>query len=180
MTFQSWVQLPERTTTEPGVGALGLLWHSLCGLTHFPQVQWDIRYTRTGTLCPSPSTPFHTGLCTAELWANHSQHNFQQQCPGQAVLISCHLWSFVVKLVTLIVLKLTLNPASVLTPHFFNTSYKCLWMSSFSEQSFSSTQSLWPVQSLNYKKLDWLCCICSLGQPPSSLTWQMICEKKYL
>lgn len=169
MTFQSWVQVPGRATTEPGVRALGLLWDSSCGLTHFPQVQGD---TRT-----PPLPPCSTQACAQQ---SSEQTTLSTIFSSSALLklfwfhAICHFF-FGSKIGYLIVLKPTLNSASVWTPQFFNTCYKCLWMSNFSEQSFSGQFSF-----LNYMKLDWLCCMCSLGQAASSLTWQIVCGKKSL
>lgn len=132
------MQVPGRAATEPGVGALGLLWDSPCGLTHFPQVQGD---TRTPPLPPSS-----TQACAQQ---SSEQTTLSIIFSSSALLklfwfhAICLFFFFCVKIGYLIVLKPTLNSASVWTPQFFSACYKCLWMSSFSEQSFSGQFSFW-------------------------------------
>lgn len=127
-------------------------------------------------LPPVPHRPVHSRALSKPLSAQFSAAVPWSSCSDFMPFV----FFFDSKIGYLLVLKPTLNLASVLAPHFFNTCYKCLWMSSSQNGASLLHKASGQFSFLNYMKLVWLCCICSLGQPASSLTWQIDCGKKSL
>lgn len=172
MTFQSWVQLPGRLSQE---------WEhwdccgtDLVGSHIFPRFR-ETPEQEPPPLPPVPHRPVHSRALSKPLSAQFSAAVPWSSCSDFMPFV----FFFGGKIGYLLVLKPTLNPASVLTPHFFNTCYKCLWMSSFSEWSFSSTQSLWPVQFLELHETG-LVVLHLLPGSTSIILNMAVCRKKSL